>query len=277
MSVEELAGHGFTLRYQCFTCKTSPIIGTMYYCQQCGLTLCRTCYQQDMRRGKGVPSHQSNHVFALIYHPVDTSNLIEHNRCDFRTIEMSVSVQPTALTTSGVVLDMFMPSEEYAHRNDGNLATELFMLSLRMMMVHQVESFRELSFLHYFHDRLDVAELRRIQLGAGNAVPLYLGLANHLAFNLLQLITLHIPESNKACTTGLELPYVIVPDIQKETPTPTPNPREGGKASEKCTIATVGFGDHVGGGRSLVLHHRNAHAGLAVPDLRILHSRSVCE
>lgn len=195
------------MRMQCFACSMTPIIGTVYYCLHCGMRLCHACYEQDIRRGHGVPGHQVNHVFVLLYHPIAEGQLQQHHRCDARTVDQGVRLHSNLLATSGVVLDGFMPIAAYAHQNDGHLTTELFMLALRMMIAGHTSFFEEYGVLSAHHSLSTIRKLRSVQLLDESSLPLYLGMANHLAFALLQLITLHVP-ADCPVDSSLHLPIL---------------------------------------------------------------------
>lgn len=194
--VEKVIGSGFTMHYQCYYCKTTPIIGTVYYCLHCALRLCKLCYERDMKTGNGFPGHQCNHVFILIYHPVREDCLLDHNRNDMRTVPNTVTTIPNSLAVSGVALDAFMPTRDEEHKNDGNLAVEVFMLALRLMMVGQIGFFQEYDMFSQLQRLAKVKQLRSIQLNVGNCMEYYLGLSEHVAYSLLLLFTFHTPRNH---------------------------------------------------------------------------------
>ena len=196
LSLNDVLHPGFAMHCQCYYCKTSPIIGTVYYCLHCALRLCRLCYERDMKQGAGTPGHQCNHVFVLIYHPVQNDCLIDHNRNDMRTVPSTVTVLPNSITMSGVTLDMFMPTEEDKDCNQNNLAIEVFMLTLRLMMVGTVGFFQEYENYNQYQRLSRILQFRAMQLCVSDSLYDYLRMSEHISFALLQLITLHTPKNH---------------------------------------------------------------------------------
>lgn len=86
---------GFVQHTQCYQCKSSPVVGTVFRCLHCSLELCRRCYLREMAIGAGLPSHQCNHVFILEEHPLNPRFFYQHNRNDMRTIQYAVERCPT--------------------------------------------------------------------------------------------------------------------------------------------------------------------------------------
>ena len=212
--VEEVVGYGFTMHYQCYYCKTTPIIGTVYYCLHCALRLCKLCYEQDMSIGNGFPGHQCNHVFILIYHPVREDCLLEHNRNDMRTVPNTVTTIPNSLAMSGVVLDTFMPTSDEKHKNEGNLSIEVFMITLRLMMVGQIGFFQAYDMFDQLQRLNRVKSLRTIQLNVGHSMDYYLGLSEHVSYSLLLLFTFYTPQ-NHPFPSNLPLHSIVTDHIVK--------------------------------------------------------------
>ena len=196
MSLDDIIHRGFAMHCQCYYCKTSPIIGTVYYCLHCALRLCRLCYERDMKQGAGTPGHQCNHVFVLIYHPVQSDCLIDHNRNDMRTVPSTVTMLPNSIAMSGVTLDMFMPTEEDKDCNQNNLAIEVFMLTLRLMMVGITGFFQEYENYYQYQRLTRILQFRSMQLCVGDSLYNYVRMSEHISFSLLQLITLHTPKNH---------------------------------------------------------------------------------
>ena len=184
---------GFVEYTQCYQCKSSPVIGTVYHCLHCSLELCRRCYLREMAIGAGLPSHQCNHVFILEEHPLNQRFFYQHNRNDMRTIQYAVELLPNDLSMSGVVLDQFIADPAEARLNEGNLAVELLAIGVQLMQSNLTGLFQEYRILTDFPLLSLHRALRDVQL-AVDAMPLhFLQFAEQLSYTLLSLVTLYTP------------------------------------------------------------------------------------
>lgn len=186
---------GFVQYCQCYQCKTTPIIGTVYHCLHCSLELCERCYLREMKIGAGTPSHQCNHVFLLVSHPLSGGCFYQHNRNDMRTIQNTIDVFPNDMSMSGVVLDQFMANRSEAHINDDNLAAELFALSTQLMYVNMTGLFQEYQVLVDFNRLSLHRALRDMQFTVGSMSSAYVYYMEHLSYILLSLVTFYCPSN----------------------------------------------------------------------------------
>lgn len=186
---------GFVQHTQCYQCKSSPVVGTVFRCLHCSLELCRRCYLREMAIGAGLPSHQCNHVFILEEHPLNPRFFYQHNRNDMRTIQYAVELLPNDLAMSGVVLDQFVADRAEARLNEGNLATELLALGVQLMQSNLTGLFQEYQVLVDFSALALHRALRDLQFGVGGMALHYLRFSEQLAYTLLCLVTLYTPSN----------------------------------------------------------------------------------
>lgn len=184
---------GFIHHCECFQCKTKPIIGTVYHCLHCSLELCQCCYERDMIEGNGFPSHQCNHVYVLLYHPMNPKSFLLHNRNDMRTIPNAVTLFNNELYISGITLDQFLPIDSIS--NESHFQIDILALLIKLMSVNQTGLFQDYQF--YNSSVLDfTSSLRSIQLSIGSMKQLYYRLCEHLSYILLSLLILYTPKNH---------------------------------------------------------------------------------
>ena len=210
---------------QCFVCKSSPIIGVVYHCIHCSLELCSVCYEDEMAIGEGFPSHQCNHLFALITHPVLPSCFLRHNRNDMRFVPNATQLLENASCMSDCILDQFVPNSAYRTCNQDNLRVELLALVVKLMNVSIVGLFQNYQFMDKTSHLAFWSQLRTVQLAVGFVPSLLIQYAEHVAFSLLSLLTLYTP-SNYPLPQELRLSsvasnFVYVPS--SEIPPPSKN------------------------------------------------------
>lgn len=148
------------------------------------------------------------------YHPVREDCLLEHNRNDMRTVQNTVTTIPNSLAMSGVVLDTFMPTSDEKHKNEGNLSIEVFMITLRLMMVGQIGFFQAYDMFDQLQRLNRVKSLRTIQLNVGHSMDYYLGLSEHVSYSLLLLFTFYTPQ-NHPFPSNLPLHSIVTDHIVK--------------------------------------------------------------
>ena len=178
---------------QCYVCRTSPIIGTVFHCMHCSLSLCSVCYEEEMAIGGGVPSHQCNHVFVWITHPIARHCFLAHNRHDMRCVPHTTQLMENAPLMTGCVLDQFVPNDAYRDVNAANLRVELFALAIKLCSIGTAGFFQNFQLLDEMTRLSFSRQLRQVQLGVGSQPSLFLAFSEHLAFALLALLNLAIP------------------------------------------------------------------------------------
>ena len=186
--------HGFLHpETACYMCGTSPIIGTVFHCMHCSLSLCSVCYAEEMEIGGGFPAHQCNHVFVLITHPVARHCFLAHNRHDMRCVPHTTQLIENASCMTGCILDQFIANDAYIDCNADNLRVELFALAIKLMSIGTAGFFQNFQLMDEMTRLTFSRQLRQAQLAVGLLPAVFLRFSEHLSFALLSLLNLAIP------------------------------------------------------------------------------------
>ena len=191
---------------RCYMCGTSPIIGTVFHCMHCSLSLCSVCYAEEMEIGGGFPAHQCNHVFVLLTHPVARHCFLAHNRHDMRSVPHTTQLIENASCMTGCILDQFIANDAYIDSNTDNLRVELFALAIKLMSVGTAGFFQNFQLMDEMTRLAFSRQLRQAQLAVGLLPAVFLRFSEHISFALLSLLNLAIP-ANCVFPTALHLTF----------------------------------------------------------------------